>query len=209
MDCGDARIEISARLDGESSGPALEALEAHLTGCPACRAFAAEVAAVHRSVRLRAAEPVPPDLTAGVLAAIGDEPAHARVGSLRLGLAVVGVIQVLIALPALVLGDDANLPAHTARHLGSFAVALGIGFLVAAWQPRRVGGILPLTAVLVACLLLSSAIDVAAGDTAFGSEVGGHATEIVGLGLLWLLGRYIARVGSLVARLRHRGHAHP
>jgi len=208
MDCGDARIELSARLDGESTDAASDALDAHLQGCPPCRAYAAEVTAVHRSVRLRAAEPVPPDLTAGILAAIGDEPAAPRVGSLRLGLAVIGVVQVLVALPALVLGDDANLPAHTARHLGSFAVALGIGFLVAAWQPRRVGGILPLTAVLVLCLLVSSAIDVVAGDTGLGSELGGHATEIVGLGLLWLLARDTGQVGSLTARLRSRGHAH-
>lgn len=208
MDCGDAHIEISARLDGESSEAGGAALDGHLRDCAGCRAYAAEVAGVHRSLRLRAAEPVPPDLTAGVLAAIGDEETAPRVGSLRLGLATIGAIQVLIAMPALLLGDDADLPAHTARHLGSFAVALGIGFLVAAWQPRRVGGILPLTAVLVVCLLVSSAIDVAAGDTALGSEIGGHATEIVGLGLLWLLARDTGQVGSLTARFRSRGHAH-
>lgn len=208
MDCGAARIEISARLDGESSAAAGEALDGHLRRCPVCRAYAAEAASVHRAVRLRAAAPVPSDLTAGVLAAIGDDAAAPRVGGLRLGLAIIGAIQVLIALPALVLGDDANLPAHTARHLGSFAVALGIGFLVAAWQPRRVGGILPLTAVLVACLLASSAIDVAVGDTSLGSELGGHATEIVGLGLLWLLARDTGQVASLRARVRSDRHAH-
>ncbi len=208
MNCGDARIEISARLDGEDTAAVTEPLDAHLRGCPACRAYETEVAAVHRSVRLRAAEPVPADLTAGVLSAIAADEGEGRVGSLRLGLAVIGVIQVLIALPALILGDDADLPAHTARHLGSFAVALGIGFLVAAWQPRRVGGILPLTAVLVGCLLVSSAIDLVAGDAALGSELAGHATEVVGLGLLWLLARDTGQVGSLTARLRSRGHAH-
>ena len=211
MDCGDARTDISAGLDGELTEPAGIALDAHLSSCPGCRAYAAELAAVHRTVRLRAAEAVPPDLTAGVLAAIGDDTrdvADGRVGSLRLGLAIVGVIQVLIALPALVLGDDANLPAHTARHLGSFAAALGIGFLVAAWQPRRVGGILPLTAALVTCLLVSSAIDVVAGDAGAWSEVGGHATEMVGLGLLWLLARDTGQVASLRGRLHHGGPAH-
>ena len=99
------------------------------------------------------------------------------------------MIQILIALPALLLGEDAGLPAHTARHLGSFAVALGIGFLVAAWRPERVGGLLPLTAALVACLLLTSGLDVAASRTDALSELGGHATELVGLGLLALLAR--------------------
>ena len=115
---------------------------------------------LHRGVRLRAAEPVPADLTAGVLAAIGDDrrrlagrqPAPRARGDRR--------HPDPVAMPALLFGDDAGLPAHTARHLGSFAVALGIGFLVAAWQPRRVGGLLSLTAALVACLLVSSAIDV-------------------------------------------------
>jgi predicted anti-sigma-YlaC factor YlaD len=208
MDCGDARIEISARLDGESLEAASAALDAHLGRCPACRAYAAEANVVHRGVRLRAAEPVPADLTAGVLAAIGEDGRDSRVGSLRLGLAVIGVIQVLLAMPALLFGDDAGLPAHTARHLGSFAVALGIGFLVAAWQPHRVGGLLSLTAALVACLLISSAIDVIAGDASASSEIGGHATEIVGLGLLWLLARDTGQVGSWSVRLRSRGPAH-
>lgn len=215
MDCGDARIEISARLDGESAPHALEALDAHLSTCATCRAYSAAVASVHRSVRLRAAEPVPPDLTAGVLAAIGRDDGtddgdarHARSGSLRLGLAVIGVIQVLVALPALLLGDDADLPAHTARHLGAFAVALGIGFLVAAWQPRRVGGLLALTTALVACLVLGSVIDVVAGDANAGSELGGHATEVVGLGLLWFLARDTGQAASPTEWFRARGHAH-
>jgi len=207
MDCGDARIEISARLDGESPEAASAALDAHLSRCPACRAYAAEANVVHRSLRLRAAEPVPADLTARVLAAIGDDGRESRVGSLRLGLVVIGIIQILVAMPALLLGDDAGLPAHTARHLGSFAVALGIGFLVAAWQPRRVGGLLSLTAALVACLLISSAIDVIAGDASASSEIAGHATEIVGLGLLWLLARDTGQVSSLSLRLRFRGPA--
>ena len=207
MRCHDCRIAISARLDGEASAAARKDLDAHLGACAGCRAYAAEVAAVHRSVRLRAAEPVP-DLTAGILSAIGNDAHDPRVGSLRLGLVVVGVIQVLVALPALLFGDDAGLPAHTARHLGSFAVALGIGFLVAAWQPRRVGGLLALTAALVACLLVSSAIDVASGAATALSELGGHATEIVGLGLLWMLARDTGQVGTLRSHLRSGGPAH-
>ena len=208
MDCRDARTETSARLDGEADAATIDALEAHLATCPGCRAYAAEVASVHRRVRLRAAEPMPADLTAGILAAIGNDAHDSRVGSLRLGLAVVGVIQILVALPALLLGEDAGLPAHTARHLGSFAVALGIGFLVAAWRPERVGGMLAITAALVACLLVSSAFDVAAGDAQAWSELGGHATEIVGLGLCWLLARDVGQVGSRGRRARSGGPAH-
>jgi len=188
MDCTHARTAISARLDGEDqSSSAASALDAHLRTCADCSAFLASASSLHRRLRVRPAEPVP-DLSASIVAAI--EPADdGRVAGLRAGLAAVAVVQILIALPALILGDDAGLPAHTARHLGSFAVALGIGFLVAAWRPERVAGVLPLTAALVLCLLLTSGIDVASARAGALSELGGHATELVGLGLLWLLAR--------------------
>ncbi len=187
MDCTDARTAISARLDGEDQPSAAPALDAHVRTCADCRAFQASATSMHRRLRLRPAEPVP-DLSASIVAALG--PADdGRIPGLRAGLAAVAIVQILIALPALILGDDAGLPAHTARHLGSFAVALGIGFLVAAWRPERVGGVLPLTAALVLCLLLTSGIDVASARADALSELGGHATELVGLGLLWLLAR--------------------
>jgi predicted anti-sigma-YlaC factor YlaD len=203
MDCTDARTAISARLDGEEASTATPGLGAHLRSCADCRHFEAATTAMHRRLRLRAAEPVP-DLSASIVAAIGPEADDGRVAGLRAGLAAVAVVQILIALPALVLGDDAGLPAHTARHLGSFAVALGIGFLVAAWRPERVGGVLPLTAALVLCLLLTSAIDVASSRANALSELGGHATELVGLGLLWLLARETG-AAALLWRGRHTG----
>lgn len=190
MDCTAAHLAVSDRLDGRTEAGRLDdrALDAHLEICAACRAYAAEAAALHRRVRLRAAEPVP-DLTAAILTAIGRDTDRARTNGLRLGLAAVGFVQLLVALPALVLGDDAGLPSHTARHLGSFAVALAIGFLFAAWKPERIGGVLPLTTVLVACLVVTSFVDVVQGRAAALNELGAHATEIVGLGMLWMLAR--------------------
>ena len=203
MDCTDARSAISARLDGEELPIAAPAVDAHLRSCADCREFQTSAAAVHRRLRLRPAEPVP-DLSASIVAAIG--PADdARIAGLRAGLAAVAVVQILIALPALILGEDAGLPAHTARHLGSFAVALGIGFLVAAWRPERVGGVLPLTAALVACLLLTSGIDLASSRTGVLDELAGHATELVGLGLLWLLARETGAGALLWGRRRAGG----
>jgi predicted anti-sigma-YlaC factor YlaD len=202
MDCTDARTAISARLDGEDVPAAAPAIDAHLRTCADCRAFQASATTMHRRLRLRLAEPVP-DLSAAIVGAV--EPVDdGRVSGLRAGLVAVAMVQILIALPALVLGDDAGLPAHTARHLGSFAVALGIGFLVAAWRPERVGGVLPLTAALVLCLLLTSGIDVASAHADALSELGGHATELVGLGLLWLLARETG-ASSLLWGRRHAG----
>jgi len=97
---------------------------------------------------------------------------------------------------ALILGDDANLPVHIARHLGSFDVALGVGFLVAAWKPQRIAGILPIVTALVLCLVGSSLLDVLSGATGAGAE-SHHATDIAGLVVLWLLSRSaVARSGE-------------
>jgi predicted anti-sigma-YlaC factor YlaD len=203
MDCTDARTAISARLDGEEPSTVAPVLDAHLGSCADCRAFEATTTAMHRRLRLRPAEPVP-DLSTSIVAAIGPTIDDSRVSGLRAGLAAVAFVQILIALPALLLGEDAGLPAHTARHLGSFAVALGIGFLVAAWRPDRVGGVLPLTAALVLCLLLASGIDLASSRTDALDELAGHATELVGLGLLWLLARETG-ASSLLWTRRHAG----
>jgi predicted anti-sigma-YlaC factor YlaD len=203
MDCTLARTALSAQLDGEDPGLPAGALDAHLAACGACWSWHAQASALHSRVRVAPA-PAVPDLSGAVLAAIGTEPvprpgrrAPGRtdvVGAapgdrgLRLALAVVALVQIGVALPALLLGEDAGLPVHTARHLGSFAVALGVGFLVAAWRPSRIAGLLPFAAALVACLVVTSALDVAAGRAAPTGELT-HVTELVGLAALWLLAR--------------------
>jgi len=193
MRCHDCRIAISARLDGEDPGCTERELHAHLAGCEACRAFAADAQELHRSVRLNPAVPMP-DLTPTILHAIGREPRgrdgveRERMLGLRVTLALIGLLQIAIALPALVLGDDAGLPVHTARHIGSFAAALAIGFLFVAWKPERAAGLLPVATALVAFVIGTTLVDVVNGQTAAFSETG-HVTEIVGLVITWMLTR--------------------
>ena len=145
--------------------------------------------ALHRAVRVAPAPPVP-DLSAGILAAIGPTPApdatrpHER--GLRVALAILGVVQLGVAIPAL-LGADGGVDTHSARHLGSFSIALAVGFLFAAWRPARVPGLLPVVAALVACVLGTSLLDVIGGRTAVVSEAN-HGIEIAGLVAVWLLG---------------------
>jgi predicted anti-sigma-YlaC factor YlaD len=198
MDCERCRTALSARLDGEDPGVPPAALDSHLAGCAACREFATGAERLHRLARVTPAEPVP-DLSGPILAAIGPPPAPSvaeeRTRFLRIVLAVVAVIQLAMAIPALVLGDDAGLPAHVARHLGSFSVALGVGLLVVAWRPDRASGLLPVIGVVVLCLLASAAVDIANGRAAPGAEVS-HAPELVGLVAVWLL----ARSDSVTAR---------
>jgi predicted anti-sigma-YlaC factor YlaD len=193
IDCEGCRTAVSARLDDEDPGLPTAAVHAHLAQCVQCRAFEADVAALHRTMRVGPAPEVP-DLTAHIMARL--EPAAAvhrdrwtaHRDAWRACLALVAVVQIALAVPALVLGEDAGLPVHTARHLGSFAVALGVGFLVVAWRPDRAAGLFPLVAVLVGCLVLTSGIDIASGRTGAPGELS-HSTELLGLALCWIVGR--------------------
>src|SRR5713101_4464488 len=128
------------------------------------------------------------------------ETAHAGTETqqvLRWVLFAIAIAQIAIAIPALLFGADAGLPVHTARHIGSFDVALGVGFLFAAWRPSRIPGLLPVVAALVVCLVGSSLLDVVAGNTAAIGEAQ-HVTDFVGLAVVWLLGRPATRAVRLI-----------
>jgi predicted anti-sigma-YlaC factor YlaD len=187
MRCDTARTAISARLDGEELGVDPSDLADHLERCGTCRAFARDAESMHRDVRLARA-PAVPDLTAPILASIGSDarPYHAHERALRITLALVAVVMIIAALPALLLGDDAGLPVHAARHIGSFDLALAVGFLFTAWRPSRVAGLLPVVTALVACLIGTSLLDVLDGRTGALGETQ-HAVEVVGLAAAWLL----------------------
>ncbi len=189
MDCERIRLAISAGLDGEDPGVAPDVVTAHLAACAHCREFETRVGALHRQVRVTPAPEVP-DLTPRILSAIGaSDPTHdGRLDAWRVALAFIAVVQIAIAVPALLLGSDAGLPVHTARHLGSFSIALAVGFLFAAWRPSRVSGLFPVAAALVACLLVTSIIDLANGRASAAHELS-HVTELLGLALLWLISR--------------------
>jgi predicted anti-sigma-YlaC factor YlaD len=192
MTCLQIRHAISARLDGEAPGLDEAAVYAHLAGCRDCREFAHDIERLHRTVRLTPA-PAIPDLTPGILTAIGEERAAAARepdtnDALRWILLAIALAQIAVAIPALLFGTDASLPVHTARHIGSFDVALGVGFLYAAWKPSRIPGLLPVVAALVVCLVGSSLLDVASGNTAALGEAQ-HVLDVVGLAVVWLLSR--------------------
>jgi predicted anti-sigma-YlaC factor YlaD len=193
------RHAISARLDGEDPGLDEARIYGHLATCGECRAFAHDTDELHRAVRLAPAPEIP-DLTPGILAAIGTETLAQEDSetqhALRWILLAIAVTQIAVAIPALLFGSDAGLPVHTARHIGSFDVALGVGFFYAAWKPSRIPGLLPVVVALVACLVGSSLLDVAAGNTAALGEAQ-HALDFVGLAVVWLLSRPAPRTVRL------------
>lgn len=190
MSCDPYREALSALLDGEASPVEADVLDAHVQRCPGCTAWVAELGGLHRMVRVRAAETIP-DLTAPILAAA---PAVARpapierISTTRWALFVVALTQLLLAAPALLFGEDAGASMHVARELGSFDVALAVGFLVAAWQPARAWGLLPVAAALGLVMALTAAVDLVGGTATTVGEAH-HLLDLAGLGLLWVVAR--------------------
>jgi predicted anti-sigma-YlaC factor YlaD len=186
MRCDQSRDLLSARLDGEATADELAVLDRHLASCAACTTFAGSLAGVDRLTRLAPAEPVP-DLTAAVMAASAPAAADPRREAARWSLAIVALAQLLVALPSLFADADGS-SVHTTRELGSWSAALAVGLLVAAWQPARARGMLPLGVVLAGVLALGALFDVVSGATAGGGE-SIHALEITGVALLWLVAK--------------------
>ncbi len=158
---------------------------------------------VHRAVRVRPAEPVP-DLVASVLARAA-VPTPGRGEWVRYALGVVAATNLLLGLPALLLGSGSDeVPVHVARHLGAFVVAISLGLLYCAWRPHRAAGLLPVAAALVTAMVAGAVADVAGGDRPAIAEVV-HLFELAGLVLLWLLAGRPRPANPL--RPRRLGHA--
>jgi predicted anti-sigma-YlaC factor YlaD len=188
MRCEDVREVLSARLDGEAPPPGLDlaAVDVHLGTCPGCSGFAQAATQHHRAMRIRAAESVP-DLTEAILARTAPlHPQPIREWA-RYALFVVAATQLVLAIPAM-LGGDGAAGIHATRELAGTDVAVAVGFLWAAWQPRRAAGLLPLALALAGMMLATAVLDVADGDArALAESV--HLLDLLGVGFLWALAR--------------------
>jgi predicted anti-sigma-YlaC factor YlaD len=187
MNCDTAREVLSGELDNELADDERRRLEAHLASCAECRAVRRDLAAFGRVIRVRRADEVP-DLVEPIMAAVElPRPrAASRFDWARYALLAVALTQLVLAVPALVLGENSGATVHVARELGSFDVALAAGLLVAAWQPRRAAGLLPFAVALSVATLVASVVDVASGRAATGAEAH-HVVDLAGLALLWLV----------------------
>jgi outer membrane lipoprotein-sorting protein len=77
MNCGRARVELSARLDGEVDPALARDLDAHLERCDACRREEATLRQARRAVRIQPVGRVP-DLTTRIMRAIDHDGARLR-----------------------------------------------------------------------------------------------------------------------------------
>lgn len=140
MDCERWRDALSARLDSEPLGVDEALLDAHLAGCRACCDHARELEGLHRGVRLQPADAVP-DLTEEILAAAARDHGRRRVGPtlvLRWVLVVIAALEIGLASPDL-LGRW-----HTGSELGTWSIAVGVGFLSVAMKPARASALVPM-----------------------------------------------------------------
>jgi predicted anti-sigma-YlaC factor YlaD len=200
MDCRHCRSAVSARLDGEPSGTPDDDVDRHLATCAGCRRFedaASELRGRAASAGAEAHESRSADVLAAM--AVARSRQSRWVTAVRVGLLAVAAVQLTLALPVLLLGEGFGVATHMARHLGAWDVALAIGFVVAAVQPVRVIGLLPLAAALAACMALAGVLDALAGGHSMVSELT-HGLELTGVLLLWALSRRTPRpAGSRLA----------
>ncbi|MEY2959688.1 MAG: hypothetical protein RLZZ01_2256 [Actinomycetota bacterium] len=182
MSCIEARERVSAAADGELGAGEGPVLDAHLEECEQCTEYAATVAVLTRTVRLRPVV-VGPDPVATVLAR-SRPPRLGRGGWMRPTLAWVGVVVAAQSIGPLVAGSLDGAPTHVARHVGASALALAVGFGYAAWRPTRAFGLVPLVAALFAATVIASLLDTVTGTRSAVAE-SVHVAELVGMVLLW------------------------
>jgi hypothetical protein len=95
---------------------------------------------------------------------------------------VIAIAQIVLTLPALIFGSDHEAPSHVAHEMGSFGMALAVGFLIVAWQPQRARGMHLLVGAAAVLLLVTAIFDLLAGRTSLSDEAP-HLLVLAG----WLL----------------------
>lgn len=160
-------------------------LEDHLGECAGCRAWREAAHEVTRRARLVPARPAQSTgeaLLAATLAADQRTRWRRSIVFTRAMLVAVAVAQVAVTVPALVFGSDRGVPIHVAHEMGSFDIALAVGFLVAAWRPARAHGMRALVGVAALLLIVTAVIDLLGGHTTLPGEAP-HLLALAG----WIL----------------------
>lgn len=182
MDCDSIRAAISAGLDGEDPGVPDGGVEAHLAGCPACRAWQERAHAVTRRIRL-GGYALDHDLAPRVVAALPAPRRQRRAVVQRAGLLAAALAQLAITVPLLVYGHDHDAGVHAARELGSFDLALGIAFAVGALRPALSAGLAWPCGIAALGLAGTAIAGLIAGQTV-GADEALHLVAVTGAALL-------------------------
>lgn len=163
---------------------AADVLDRHVAGCAACRSWEEAAVALARRSRLAPIDDAGEiDVAAAVMARVG-RPPRARWAREQVVLLVLGLVQLALALPDVVVSGHV----HAAREVGALEVSLALGFLIAAARPARAWGMVPLVVAVVAGLLATSAADVLDGHADLTRE-SAHLLAAAGSACLWSLAR--------------------
>lgn len=173
----------------------------HLAGCSACARFAGELDVL--SGRIVSSDPGSSSaLSSRILTTLAEADATRRhvlsLAQLRWLVGLAGAVQLTLALPVLFGAVGPGL--HAGRELGSLQLAIGVGLVVAAVQPMRAAGVLPVVGVVTGLTVVVAGIDLAAGAASLGGELV-HVSELVGLAALWALARRTPLVPAPTRRL--------
>lgn len=167
LDCEQIQAAISARLDGEPTGIPDDVIDAHIAGCPECRAYQERIMLLDAS--LKRTQPSgsaggPRTDLADIILADAEPALRRRAASRALGLAltrvalcVLAALYVVWAIVLLVQAAGGQTPAADAAQgftegadlpfmveAAAVRLALASGLLFGAWWPRLVVGMLPM-----------------------------------------------------------------
>jgi predicted anti-sigma-YlaC factor YlaD len=174
VECERYREALSARLDGEDEPIEPALVDAHLTGCAACRRWEREAVAVTRLVRLQPMPAAPPPAER-LLAGFRPAPAGGRprrdprrrlVLVLRVLLGAFGAAQFVLGIIQATTAATATHPhgsGHVFHESAAWNVAIGAGFAWIATRRATPAGALPMLTAFVALLALLSTSDLMAG----------------------------------------------
>ena len=187
--CDRFREAASARLDGEPIGMSAAVLDHHLATCVDCARWESAATRLTRQARLGAA--AVPDLAAAITAQVvlpAGRVLRRRLW-LRVLLALVGVVQLGIAVPSFS-GDSLGMTMglHAAHEAAAWNLAIGVALLACVLRPRRAAGLVPLLGTFVVVLGALCVHDLAAGAVSV-SRVATHLAALAGLVLLVALDR--------------------
>lgn len=164
-------------------------LDHHLATCTDCARWVERATQLTRQLRL--GQPAVPDLSGTITAGIALPAGRVlrRRLWLRAALALVGVVQLAIAVPALP-GDSLgmSMSLHAAHETAAWNLAIGVALLACVLRPRRAAGLLPLLGTFVVTLAALCVRDLAAGAVPV-SRVATHLVAAAGLVLLFALDR--------------------
>lgn len=185
MQCDRAREAASARLDGEDAGIGDEEIDRHLATCASCRSWLDGAAAVSRLASMRSVKDTQ-DLSTSVVRGLEARASGPSRAGLRWALVGSALLQLALAVPAVVFGDHSHGGPHVAREVGTAEIALAVGIIAAAWRPWRAAGMLPLVSALAVGLLATSTVDLVRGATSLVREMP-HLLAVLEAVLLWRL----------------------